>query len=205
MTSAEWRALIEAYLEGRLSAEAFARRFLEAWKACRDRVQAVPQAIDQLFYVVEAFDASAAAGDPGAAGEQELRIACEQTLGAMQQGAPSRTFDRARAHEDMRRFTIQMTGCAGLGCAIALAWFGLCLLQIFAVSDQIQAFLDWPAAPATFAGIILAFVPIVGNALAFFGAKDQWGWDLWIAALVFFAAPAATFLSGWSRWRRYGR
>jgi hypothetical protein len=206
MTSSEWRALIEAYLDGRLSADAFTRRFLEASRTAQERIQSIPSAIEGLRYVVEAYDAGAAPGDPLKSDETELRRACEAALmGLSQGGGAPRTFDRARAREDMRRFTIQMTGCAGMGCAIAFLWLALCLLQIFAVSDQIQAVLDWPAAPATFAGIVLAFIPIIGNALAFFGAKDQWGWDIWLAALVFFAAPAATLFSGWSRWRRYGR
>jgi hypothetical protein len=156
--------------------------------------------------VVEAYDAAAQPGDPLKSDESELRAACSQALFSLDQtGAPSRTFDRARAREDMRRFQIQVSGCAGLGCVIALVWVGLCLIQVSAVSAQVQSFMGWSAAPATFAGLFLAFVPVVGNALAFFGATDQWGWNIWLAALVFFAAPAATLFSGWTRWRRYGR
>jgi hypothetical protein len=58
----------------------------------------------------------------------------------------------------------------------------------------------WPSA---FIGFFLAFVPIVGNVLAFLDAVQlrNWAWPL--AAIVFFAAPAITMVSGWSRWRRY--
>ena len=205
MTSPEWRALIEAYLDGRLSADAFVRRFLEAWRSSLERVQTVPASIESLHYVVEAYDAGAQPGDPLKSDEGELRAACAQTLSGLDQAAPSRTFDRARARDDMRRLQVQVSGCAGIGCVIAFVWIGLCLVQVTAVSAQVQNFMGWSAAPSTLVGLVLAFVPVIGNALAFFGAKDQWGWDLWLAALVFFAAPAATLFSGWSRWRRYGR
>ena len=54
--------------------------------------------------------------------------------------------------------------------------------------------------------IVLMAVEIMLNAgnlalLAFAGATQE-GWPTWAAALVFFAAPAITILSGWSRWRR---
>jgi hypothetical protein len=53
-------------------------------------------------------------------------------------------------------------------------------------------------------GFFLAFVPIVGNVLAFLGWTER---DLpaLVGAVIFFAAPAATLLSGWWRWRRFGR
>ena len=54
MTSGDWRALIEAYLNGRLSAEAFMRRFVDAW---RNSGSPVPNAIAALQSHVEAFEA----------------------------------------------------------------------------------------------------------------------------------------------------
>ena len=103
----------------------------------------------------------------------------------------------------MRRFTFQMSGCAGAGCFIAVAWVALCLLQIVFVSDYVQHALGLSAWPSAFIGFFLAFVPIVGNILAFLDATQLRGWATWIAAIVFFAAPLVTMLSGWSRWRRY--
>jgi hypothetical protein len=208
MTLAEWRALLEAYLDRRLSAEAFARRFLEAWNQARAAGAAMPGPIADIFSLVEQFDSDAQGRDQGETDDRNLAKAARQALSRLEEApTPSgaRTYDRARARDDLRRFQIHMSGCAGIGCAVALIWVGLCLLQIFAVSDQIQAYLQWPAAPATFAGLFLAFVPVIGNLIAFFGAVDVWGWDKWLAAIVFFAAPAATMLSGWSRWRRYRR
>lgn len=204
MTAADWRALIEAYLDGRLSAEAFMRRFVEAWTAARG---AAPPAISALQRHVEAFEAEVnEAREEGAVNDDELRQAAQRALSNLDDDprvAPH-TFDRMRAREEMRRFRIQLTGCAGVGCIIAFVWIALCVLQIYFVSEWIQAAFDWGAWPSAVIGFILAFVPIVGNLLAFLGATQE-GWPAWLAAIVFFAAPAATLISGWTRWRRVGR
>jgi hypothetical protein len=207
MNLADWRALIQAYLDGRLSAEAFARRFMEAWRAQRDARQApIPNAIEVLFSTVEAFDGEAQmAGEEGVVNDDELRQAAQSALRNLSEEptvAPH-TFDRTRAREEMRRFQLHMSGCAGIGCVIAAIWVALCVLQIYYVSEWIQTAFEWGAWPSAFVGFILAFVPIVGNVLAFLGATQE-GWPAWIAAILFFAAPAVTILSGWSRWRRYG-
>jgi hypothetical protein len=208
MTRAEWRALLEAFVAGRIGADAFHRRFFEGWRANRSGGD-VPRAIETLFYTVEAFTEESELRREGDASEEEMLEAARKALQQLREegdagggGYAARTYDRARTREDMRRFQVSLGRLAGLGCLIALAWIGLCLLQIFAVSDQIQSVLEWPAALATFAGVVLAFVPVVGNIIAFFGATDVWGWETWIAAVVFFAAPAATILSGWLRWWR---
>jgi len=206
MMLADWRALIEAYLDGRLSAEAFARRFLEAWRAEREaRLAPIPAAVESLFFAVEAFDGAAQLADSGAVEDDDMRQAAQRALRELRAEAPVQphTFDRTRTREDMRRFQVRMTGCAGLGCVIALIWVGLCILQIYFVSEWIQQALNWGAWPSAVVGFVLAFVPIVGNVLAFLGATQE-GWPAWLAAIVFFAAPAATLLSGWSRWRRTG-
>ena len=208
MTTAEWRALIEAYLDGRLSSEAFARRFLEAWNKGGQRA---PRAIADFVFTVEAFDADVLnAGEEGQVNDDELRQGAQRALSNLREEEASiapgaSTFDRARTREDMRRFSIQTSGCAGVGCVIAAIWLALCLLQIIFVSDYVQQTLGWSAWPSAFVGFILAFVPIVGNLLAFLDATQFKDWPWWLAALVFFAAPAATMISGWSRWRSAGR
>jgi hypothetical protein len=204
MTIADWRALIEAYLDGRLSAEAFMRRFIDAWQ---NSPSAIPDAIVRLQPAGEAFEAQVAESqEEGAVSDDELRQGAQRALLNLSE-EPSyapQTFDRARARQDMRRFRIQLTGCAGVGCIIALIWIALCILQIYFVSEWIQSAFDWGAWPSAVVGFILAFVPVVGNLLAFLGATQE-GWPTWVAAIVFFAAPAATLISGWSRWRRFGR
>jgi hypothetical protein len=203
MTSGDWRALVEAYLDGRLSAEAFMRRFVDAW---RSSGSPVPRAIAALQPTVEAFEAAVLeAGEEGAASDDELRQAAERARAALldEPAVAPHTFDRTRAREDMRRFRIQMQGCAGVGCLILAVWVALCLLQINFVIEWVHANLIGNVWLASIIGFFLAFVPVVGNILAFLGATAA-GWAVWIAAVVFFAAPAATLLSGWSRWRRFG-
>ena len=204
MSPSDWRALLEAYLDGRLSAEAFMRRFVDGWRTSGG---AVPRAIAALQPTVEAFEADVLdAGEEGAVSDDELRQAAERALANLSEepSVTPHTFDRTRAREDMRRFQIQMRGCAGIGCLIALAWVALCLLQVFVVIEWVQRSFDWPALPSTIFGAVLAFVPIVGNVIAFLGATEIWSWPAWIAAIVFFAAPAVTIISGWQRYRQFG-
>ncbi len=203
MTTQEWRALIEGYLDARLSAEAFMRRFIEAWGAAKG---ALPPAIAALQPPVEAFEAAVAqAGEEGAVNDDELRQACQCALANLreQPSVSAHTFDRTRAREEMARFQISAQSVLGLGCLIGLVWIALCLLQINYVSVEIQTVLGWDPWPSAVMGFFLAFVPILGNVLAFLGATHQ-GWPDWLAAIAFFAAPAVTFFSGWSRWRRRG-
>jgi hypothetical protein len=205
MTVADWRALIEAYLDGRLSAEAFMRRFIEGWTAGGP----LPRAIVNLQVAVEQFEAQVnEAREEGAVDDDALRQAVQRAQAMLREdesaapGVAPHTFNRTRAREDMRRFQVRMSGCAGVGCLLVLAWVGLSLLQVFFVIEWVQANFEWPALFSTVGGFVLAFVPIIGNVLAFLGATEIYQWPQWIAAIVFFAAPALTLFSGWSRWRR---
>ena len=205
MTPADWRALIEAYLDGRLSAEAFMRRFVEGWRASAGRV---PGAVASLQSHVEAFEAQVLdAQEEGVVNDDELRQAAQRALSMLEEdtgpAVAPHTFDRTRAREDVRRFQVQMSGCVGVGCVIALIWVALCILQIYFVSEWIQAEFEWGAWPSAVIGFVLAFVPIIGNVLAFLGATQE-GWPAWLAAIIFFAAPAATLISGWTRMRQQG-
>ena len=204
MTSADWRALIEAYLDGRLSAEAFMRRFIEAWQKSR---ASIPNPIANLQSHVEAFEARVAEErEEGAVNDDELRQAAQRALSNLGEDAPvsPHTFDRTRAREDMRRFEIRVQRLAGIGCLIAFAWVALCVLQINYVIEWIYTNAIPNVWLSAVIGFFLAFVPVIGNLLAFLGATQE-GWPVWVAALIFFAAPAATLISGWTRWRRHGR
>ena len=201
MSPADWRALIEAYLDGRLSPEAFARRFLDGVRTTAGG----PQAIADLYPIVEAFEAEAQREDGYTTNDDDMRMGAARARAALREepAIAAHTFDRTRAREELRRFQVQMTGCAGAGCAIFALWVALCVLQIYYVSEWIQDAFDWGAWPSAVLGFILAFIPIIGNVLAFLGATQE-GWATWAAAIVFFAAPAATLFSGWARWRRSG-
>ena len=204
MTPADWRALIEAYLDGRLSAEAFMRRFIEAWQ---NSPRAIPQGVVGLQPHVEAFESQLAeAREEGAVNDDELRQAAQRALSHLSEDAhvTPHTFDRTRAREDMRRFEVHVKRIAGLGCLIAFVWVALCVLQINYVIEWIYANAIPSVWLSSVIGFFLAFVPIIGNLLAFLGATAA-GWPAWVAAIVFFAAPAVTLFSGWTRWRRRGR
>jgi hypothetical protein len=203
MSPADWRALLEAYLDGRLSAEAFMRRFIEAWSTTGG---AVPRAVAGMQPAVEAFEAEVAdAREEGAVNDDELRQAAQRALSGLSEepAVQPHTFDRTRAREDMRRFEVRVGRLAGLGCLIAFAWVALCVLQINFVIEWIHDELGFGVWLSAIVGFFLAFVPIIGNVLAFLGASAA-GWPTWLAAIVFFAAPAVTLLSGWTRWRRPG-
>jgi len=203
MTPADWRALLEAYLDGRLSAEAFMRRFIEAWTRAGG---AVPRAIAGLQPAVEAFEAEVAdVREEGAVNDDDLRQAVARALSGLSEEpvVQPHTFDRTRAREDMRRFEVRVGRLMGLGCLIALIWVALCVLQINFVIEWIHNELDLGVWLSAILGFFIAFIPVIGNLLAFLGATAA-GWPTWLAAIVFFAAPAVTLLSGWSRWRRPG-
>lgn len=203
MNAADWRALIEAYLDGRLSAEAFTRRFVEAWAA-----GGAPPWVAQVQPHVEAFESDLQdAREEGSVGDDELRQAAQRALAMAGEdgGVSPHTFDRTRTREEMRRVQFQGQGCVGVGCFLFVLWVALCLLQVNYAIVQLQSVMGDGAPIITFAlGAVLAFVPIVGNVLAFLGATSQ-GWHPALAAIVFFAAPAVTIFSGWTRYRRYRR
>jgi hypothetical protein len=59
MTPLEWRALVDAYVGGRLSADTFKRRFVEAFEAAVAERASVPRSVQELYFTVEAYG-----GDP---------------------------------------------------------------------------------------------------------------------------------------------
>ena len=79
--SDDWRRLIGDFLAGSLDAAGFHDGFLALWR--RDRDAGLPEAVDRLFYVVEAFTPDPALRQPDQpweAGEAELRQAARQAL-----------------------------------------------------------------------------------------------------------------------------
>ena len=211
--NAQWRELIEAYVSGRLSADGFKRRFLDAHaEAVRTRAPTHP-AVQDLAYVVEAY-----AGDPTGRGndvadDEDLLRAATRTLSALPEDVGAVTPGVARpTEEDIREARAQMRGAAvrvgaigGAGCLVALAWLTVGVLQFFAVSAQVQSLTDWGPAPSTLVSVPVTFIPVVGSVTAFFGAKDVWGWAPWLAGVAFLAVPAITMLGGWSQMARGGR
>jgi hypothetical protein len=212
MTSGQWRELIEAYVSGRLSADGFKRRFLDAHaEAVRVRAP-TPRVVQDLAYVVEAY-----AGDPTGRGadvadDDDLQRAAKRALAALPEdvsamapGPAGPTEEDIRAAQAQMRGTVFRVGAiGGAGCLVALLWLTIGVLQFFAVAAQMQSVLDWGPAPSTIVALPLAFVPVVGSVTAFFGAKDVWGWAPWMAGVAFLAIPAISILGGWSSIFRRG-
>jgi hypothetical protein len=243
MTPEHWRDLVDAYVSGRLSADAFKRRFTEAYdEAARTRAP-TPSAIQDLAYVVQAY-----AGDPTARGhdvadDAALMDAALIALEALPAPAPIAGETRAADERDpsppvrppevivhvhtgggpfgggpygggrgpetphVRRAAFAMGAEGAVGCLAIIAWLLLGLLQFFAIAAQIDAVLGWGPAPSTIVAFPLAFVPIIGSAIAFFGAMDVWGWNVIVAGVVFLALPALSLFGGWRQRRhiRFGR
>ncbi|MBL8557135.1 MAG: hypothetical protein JNM47_00320 [Hyphomonadaceae bacterium] len=207
----QWRELIEAYVSGRLSADGFKRRFLDAHAdAVRTRAPTHP-AVQDLAYVVEAY-----AGDPTGRGhdvadDDDLLRAAKRALSALPEdvdaGAPGpATPEDIRAAEaEMRTTLIRAGAIGGAGCLFALAWLVIGVLQFFAVAAQLQSVTGWGPAPSTLVSVPVTFIPVVGSVTAFFGAKDVWGWAPWLSALAFLVVPAITLFGGWSQMSRGGR
>jgi hypothetical protein len=203
MSPAQWRELIDAYASGRLSADAFKRRFGEAFEAAVAARAPTPAAVQELAYTVEAY-----AGDPTARGhdvadDEDLQRAARKALAHLpidaEAGATAPAItpeELAQAHARMRGAAIGFGAVGAMGCAILALWLIIGALQFFAVAAQIQSVTDWGPAPSTIIAIPLAFVPVVGSVIAFFGAKDVWDWEPWLAALAFLALPLASLLGG---------
>jgi hypothetical protein len=215
MTVTQWRELIEAFVFGRISADAFKRRFMEAFAQATAARVTVPAAVQDLAYVVDAY-----AGDPMARGhdvadDEQLMVAAREALARLPaenlEGAPGsgpmRELEPEEAAAHVRRAAFTVGAIGAVGCLFMVAWFAIGIMQFFAASAQVQAFTAWGPAPSTVIGLVLAFVPVIGSVVAFFGAKDVWGWNVWAAGAVFFAIPAATMISGWIAMgrRRLGR
>lgn len=207
MTPAQWAELIDSYVAGRLSADSFKRRFLEAFNAAVQTRARVPNSVQDLAYVVEAY-----AGDPTARGhdvsdDEDLQRAATAALQALAPEAAAANpaagaeirieqIDPEAARAEVRRaaFTVGAIGAAG--CTLVLLYVGVGVLQLFAVAEQIQRVTDFGPVLATIGGLLLAFVPVLGGAIAFFGAVDGWGWPPIVAGLVFFAFPIGLLLTG---------
>lgn len=213
----QWRELIESYVLGRLSADSFRRRFLEAFASA----SRAPPAVQDLYFIVEAY-----AGDPTARGhdvvdDAELMLAARRALLRLEPIAeePPRSpppYEEAGGPEPMSAPWPPRSGRRGpplqappglafglgIGCVLVALWFGVGVLQVFAIAEQVDRVAEIGPVLSTLAGLVMAFVPVLGSVIAFFGAVDGWGWPTWVGALVFLAFPLAVQTSSFLAWRR---
>jgi hypothetical protein len=206
MGEGQWRELIESYVAGRLSADSFKRRFLESFSASR----LVPQAIQDLYFTVDAY-----AGDPMGRGhdvadDAALMVAARRALLRLAPNpeaglGPGPSMDGQPRTAGPRGPLQAPPGIAaglGLGCLLIGAWLAIGILQVFAIAAQVNSVMRLGEVLSTVAAFVLTFVPIVGSVIAFFGAKDVWQWSPWAAGAVFLLLPITAQTLSILSWRR---
>ena len=67
-------------------------------------------------------------------------------------------------------------------------FFVIGVVQLAATTAGLKAWLGIPAALAFFLSLFVAWVPLVGTTLGFFGAISAWGWPELKAGILFFGA-----------------
>ena len=82
-----------------------------------------------------------------------------------------------------------------LGCAAAIVYFGMGLVQVLATITGVQLWTGWPWMVAAFVSFLVGYIPIVGTIAGIKGATDAWGWQLW-SAIAFFCWPYALYIVG---------
>lgn len=85
MSDGDWRELLAAFVDRRINEAIFHDRFFDAWNRLSAAHFAIapPPAIEELFYVVEAYCPDPALRDPESpyeADDAELRAAAERAL-----------------------------------------------------------------------------------------------------------------------------
>ena len=82
-------------------------------------------------------------------------------------------------------------------------WF-ISLFQMAAIMSGLQSWTGMVDIASAIMAAFLTLIPVVGQILGVAGSIHAWGWDWWIAALVFIggAALAITVGGGWPEIRR---
>ena len=70
-----------------------------------------------------------------------------------------------------------------------LVYFGIGFLNIAALIDGIEIWLDISTFFAVVISLFLAYLPLVGGGLALYAAVDVWGWPWWQAIGIFLILP----------------
>lgn len=78
----------------------------------------------------------------------------------------------------------------------AVLYFGLGVVQLFAIVDGVQHALGLPGFIAFLLALFTTWIPLLGTVLGVYGAVNVWRWDL-IPSLLLFGLPliiASVFL-----------
>ena len=73
-----------------------------------------------------------------------------------------------------------------LGTILAIGYFGLGLIQWWAIIDGLEYWFDISGVIVFILSGFIAYIPLIGTIAGFKGAMDVWGWDFLQAALLFF-------------------
>ncbi|MBU6406548.1 MAG: hypothetical protein KGS44_05335 [Alphaproteobacteria bacterium] len=201
MDEGQWRDLIESYVAGRLSADSFKRRFLEAFAASR----LAPPAIQDLFFTVDAYGGDPLSRGHDVADDAALTIAARRCLLHLAPSANASTPPPQQPGVGSPRPALRappgVAAGLGLGCLLIALWAAVGVLQLFAIAEQVDRVTALGPVISTLSASVLTFVPILGSVVAFFGAKDGWHWAPWAAALVFLALPITAQTLSVLTWR----
>lgn len=205
MGEGQWRDLIESFVAGRLSADSFKRRFLEAFGASRQ----VPPAIQDLYFTVDAYGGDPMGRGHDVADDAALMVAARRCLLHLAPSAsappPPTPPPGSSGPRPALRAPPGVAAGLGLGCLLIALWAAVGVLQLFAIAEQVDRVTAFGPVISTVSAAFLTFVPVVGSVVAFFGAKDGWNWAPWVAAIVFLALPITAQTLSILTWRRRRR
>lgn len=88
MSNANWRRLLEDFVEARLAASDFERRFLDAHRAAVAAGETVPYAVDLMFYEVDAYSPDPSLRAPDDNDDEMLRAHAQRLLGRFDEPWP---------------------------------------------------------------------------------------------------------------------
>ncbi len=80
-----------------------------------------------------------------------------------------------------------------LGCAAWCVYACIGLVQLVAILDGIQAWLDMHLVFAAPLAVILSYIPLVGSVLAIVSVVLVWEWH-WLGAVALFGSPYIVML-----------
>ena len=80
----------------------------------------------------------------------------------------------------------------------------LIVIQFFAIWDGAEVWWGFNIVLAAIVGLLLAWIPVVGSAIALWAALDIWRWDWWWAVALFVGPWIAILLIAMIRGRRVG-
>lgn len=73
-----------------------------------------------------------------------------------------------------------------LGTITILSFYGIGFVQIFATYSFFRHYWDWNWLISAFGAMFIGYIPLIGSIAGVVAATKVWGWELWVAVLLFF-------------------